>query len=85
MDKLILRGFSQNKIVLRQNIKEDTISSKKNIKDHMFPNKLQPHSIKISNKMRKSVRAARTRYAVYLEEKKKKNESLGTESAEKNR
>ena len=33
--------------------------------------------------MRKSVRAARTRYAVYLEEKKKKNESLKTESAKK--
>ena len=49
----------------------------------MFPSKLQPHSIEISNEMRKSVRAARTRCAVYLEEEKKKNESLGTESAEK--
>ena len=33
--------------------------------------------------MRKSIRAARTRYAVYLEEEKKKNQSLKTESAKK--
>ena len=49
----------------------------------MLANKLQPHSIEITNKMRKSVRAARTRYAVYLEEEKKKNESLKTESGKK--
>ena len=33
--------------------------------------------------MRKSIRAARTRYAVYIEEEKKKNGSLKTESAKK--
>ena len=33
--------------------------------------------------MRKSVRAARTRYAVYLEEEKEKNKSLKTESTKK--
>ena len=79
----IERGFSQNKTVLQQNIKEDSISSKRIIKDHMLANKLQPHSIEITNELRKSVRAARTRYAVYLEEEKKKNESLKTESAKK--
>ena len=50
----------------------------------MLANKLQPHSIEIKNEMRKPVRAARTRYAVYLEEGKKKNESLKTESANEN-
>ena len=79
----IERGFSQNKTVLQQNIKEDSTSSKRIIKDHMLANKLQPHSIDITNEMRKSVRAARTRYAVYLEEEKKNNESLKTESAKK--
>ena len=54
----------------------------------MLTNKLQPHSIEITNKMRKSVRAARTRYAKIaaltdLEEEKKKNESLKTESGKK--
>ena len=49
----------------------------------MLANKFQPHSIEITNKMRKSVRAARTRYAAYLEEEKKKNGSLKTESAKK--
>ena len=58
MDKLILRGFSQNK-------------------------RLQSYSVEITNEMRKSVRAARARYAVYLEEEKKKNESLKTKRAKK--
>ena len=49
----------------------------------MLTNKLQPHSIDVTNEMRKSVRATRTRYAVYLEEEKKQNESLKTESAKK--
>ena len=58
MDKLILRGFSQNK-------------------------RLQSYSVESTNEMRKSVRAARARYAVYLEEEKKKNESLKTKRAKK--
>ena len=79
----IEREFSQNKTILQQNIKEDSISSKRVIKDHMLANKLQPHSIEITNEMRKSVRAARTRYAVYLEEEKKNKKNLKTESAKK--
>ena len=71
MDKLILRGFSQNKILLQQNIKDDSISSKRIVKDHMLANKLQSYSVESTNEMRKSVRAASTRYAVYLEEEKK--------------
>ena len=80
----IERGFFQNKTVLQQNIKEDSISSKRIIKNRMLANKVQPHSIQITNEMRKSVRAARTRYDVYLEEEKKRNESLKTENAKKN-
>ena len=34
------RGFSQNKTMLQQNIKEDSISSKRIIEDHMLANKL---------------------------------------------
>ena len=83
MDKLILRGFSQNKILLQQNIKDDSISSKRIVKDHMLANKLQSYSVESTNEMRKSVRAARARYAVYLEEEKKKNESLKTKRAKK--
>ena len=36
----IERGFSQNKTVLQQNIKEDSISSKRIIEDHILANKL---------------------------------------------
>ena len=49
----------------------------------MLANKLQHHFIEITNEIRKSGRAARTRYAVYLEEEKKRNKSLKTESAKK--
>ena len=79
----IERGFSQSKTILQQNIKEDFISSKRIIKDHMLANKLQSHFIEITNEMRKLVRGVRARYTVYLEEEKKKNESLKTESAKK--
>ena len=34
------RGFFQNKTMLQQNIKEDSISSKRIIEDHMLANKL---------------------------------------------
>ena len=68
----IERGFCQNKTALQQNIKGDSISSKRIIKYHMLANKSQPRSIEITNEVRKSVRAARTRY-----------ESLKTESAKK--
>ena len=63
----IEREFPENKFILQQNIKENSISSKIIIKDHMLANKLQPHSIDITNEMRKLVRGTRTRYAAYLE------------------
>ena len=64
-------------------MKKYSIFSKRMIKDHILGNKLQPHSIEITNKMRKLVGAARSRYVVYLEEEKKKDESLKTKSAKK--
>ena len=57
--------------MLQQNIKDDSISSKRIVKDHILANKLQSYSVESTNEMRKSVRAASTRYAVYLEEEKK--------------
>ena len=45
------RGFSQNKTLLQQNTKEDSISSETVIKDHMLANKLQPHCIEITNEI----------------------------------
>ena len=45
------RGFSQNKTLLQQNTKEDSISSETVIKDHMLANKLQPYCIEITNKI----------------------------------
>ena len=47
----IERGFSQNKTVLQQNTKEDSISSETVIKDHKLANKLQPHFIEITNEI----------------------------------
>ena len=38
------RGFSQNKHVLEQNMKDDSIVQKRIIKDHMLCNNLKPHT-----------------------------------------
>ena len=48
----------------------------------MLANKLEPRYIEITNEMRKLIRAATTRYAVYLEEEKK--QKLKTECTKKN-
>ena len=43
------RSFSLNKSVLNHNISEDSIVTKKAIRDHMVSNGLEPQSIAVSN------------------------------------
>ena len=83
-DKLIFgNGFPKMKLYCSKT-SSLIISSKRIIKGYMLANKLQPHSIEIKNEITKPVRAARSRYAVSLEEEMKKNESLKTEGAKEN-
>ena len=62
------RGFSHNH-VLEEDITEDSIVSKRQIKDYMLSTGLKPHTIKVSNQMRVSCRHARQRYYTFWEEK----------------
>ena len=56
------RGFSENNQVLAQNMKVESIISRRLIKDHMVSNDLQPHTIDISREMMLSVKMAHQRY-----------------------
>ena len=56
------RGFSENNQVLAQNMKVESIISRRLIKDHMVSNDLQPHTIDISREMMLSVKMVHQRY-----------------------
>ena len=75
------RGFSLNKGVQKVHVSEESIVSKRHVKDYMLSHDLQPHTIKISNELRKSCRQARSRYHHFLEEQKKQKEKATQETA----
>ena len=75
------RGFSVNPDVLEDNIKDDSIVSKRLVKDYMTSNKLKPHTVEITSQMRAHCRRARQRYHQHLEEQKKNAEKLSVETA----
>ena len=52
------RGFSINKSVLKVNITEESIVSKKLVRDHIIANKLESHTVPISNQLICSVSCA---------------------------
>ena len=47
-----------------------SIVSRRLVKDHMYANDLQPHTIDISNALKLSVKSARQKYQIILEEEK---------------
>jgi len=72
------RGFSQNKTVLSQNLKEHSIISRRLVKDHMLSNDLKPHTVEITNEMLLNVKLAHQRYKdqqKLIAESKKKDEN----------
>ena len=77
----IERGFSLNKGVLKDNLKEASVVNKRLVKDHMLSHEVQPHTITITNELRKSCGRARARYKQYLEDKKKEKEKTTSETA----
>jgi hypothetical protein len=77
----IERGFSLNKGVLKDNMKEDSVVNKRLVKDHMLSHEQKPHTITITNELNKSCRHARSRYHQHLEDKKKENEKTTSETA----
>ena len=77
----IERGFSLNKGVQKVHVSEESIVSKRHVKDHMISHDLQPHTIQITNELRKSCRQARSRYQHYLEQQKLQKEKTTKETA----
>ena len=75
------RGFSCNTHLLEENIKDDSIASKRLIKDHLVSNNLKLHMLEITSQIRASCRRARQRYHSYLEDQKKMQDKLSSEKA----
>ena len=56
------RGYSLNKGVLKVHINEDSVVSKRRVKDYLLSHNLQPHMFEVSKELQKSCRQARSRY-----------------------
>ena len=75
------RGFSLNSGSLKDNIKDESVVSKRIVKDHMLSHGLQPYTINITKEMRESCLKASSRYRDHLEEVKKEKEKTAKDSA----
>ena len=75
------RGFSINKSVLKVNITEESIVSKKIVRGHMIANKLESYTVPISNQLIRSVSCARQSYkeSLVAAEKAKENDRISNE------
>ena len=60
------RGFSINKALLENNMREQTIVSRRRIIDYLYAYKLEPYQVHVSKDMQMSVAAARSRYDVFF-------------------
>ena len=78
---LVGRGFSISKSVFKVNTTEESIASKKLVRDYMIENKLQPHNVPISNQLIRSVSCARQSYkeSLLTAEKVKENDRISNE------
>ena len=59
------RGFR-----MRDNMGENTIITRRFIKNYLRVNAIEPYTIQVKNELLKLVRCARQRYDIYLEEQK---------------
>ena len=75
------RYFSMNKSLLKVNITEESIVSKKIVRDHMIANKLEPHTVTISNQLICSVSCAHQSYkeSLHAAERAKENDKISNE------
>ena len=62
-----------NKEHLEENMQEVSLISQRQIFNHMKSNSTEPHTIKVTKELLSSVKRARTRYGIPLEEKKREN------------
>ena len=75
---LVERGFRINKSIIKVNITEKSIDSKKLVRDQMIANKLEPHTVPISNQLTHLVSCACQSYKESLvpAEKAKENNRI---------
>ena len=69
------RSFSLGNALLNYNMSQDSIKAKKVIKDHMLSNRLEPHTIHISNQLIRSVTTARQKYQTFVENSREEKHS----------
>ena len=76
------RGSNDNNVALKLNMGENTVIARRFINNYLCVNAIEPYTIQIKNELLKSVKCARQRYKIRLEEQKKsskekkKNEEL---------
>ena len=61
-------GFNDNNAVLNHNMGENTVISRRFIKNYLRVNAIEPYTIQIKNELLKSVKCARQRHEIHLEE-----------------
>ena len=66
------RGLSINTNVINVNMKEQSIRTKRLVRDHMQKYNLQPATTEITNLLKQSCSTAYQRYRTYLDEEKEK-------------
>ena len=75
------RGFSVNKTILVENLKEESLIAQRIILDYLRANDLDVHEVQITPGLRRSVKSSRQKYGAYLEDMKKKE--IQTEKSRK--
>lgn len=60
------KGFSINIALLKNSMKEETITPRRRIKNYMYACRLELHQVNVSKDMQMSVTAARSRYDVFF-------------------
>ena len=71
---VVERGFSINQQVINQNMRSETITAWRFIKDHIIIHGLTPQSICIDSALIKSVKSAGVKYKCYQEQQKKEKQ-----------
>ena len=64
-------GFSLNQLLLRCNMKEMSVVSRRRIKDYMITHNFVPSNVRITPELIKSVSLSQNRYTAFLKDQKK--------------
>ena len=68
------RGFNDNNVILKDNMGDNTVIARRFLKNYMSVSELKPYTVPITRPLINSVRCARQKYQVYLDDQKKEVE-----------